>query len=93
MWKPCPDTVRRAKAHTASASGTPRIKTGINSGAKKKNVTPLAGGDFASVEPQDAVQFASAKGYLSGGGVRPMFAPALRAWIGFAEIHTAPPLS
>ncbi len=31
-------------AHTASASGTPKMKTGINNGAKKKNVTPLAGG-------------------------------------------------
>src|ERR1700684_3700724 len=45
-------------------------------------ITPLAGGDFASVEPQDAVQFASAKGYLSGGGGSRGFSPPLRGWVG-----------
>jgi len=44
MWslsgvlKPWPEAVRRMKAHVASSSGTPKMNTGINKGAKKKNV-------------------------------------------------------
>src|SRR6202790_5482971 len=55
-------------------------------------ITPFAGGDFASIEPQSAVKFAPAERHFAGGGVRTMLAPAPRAWIGIAEIHTAPPL-
>ena len=39
-----PDAVRRTYAHAVSNKGTPRMKTGIKSGAKKKKVTPEVGG-------------------------------------------------
>src|SRR5580692_307100 len=55
VWNPCPETVRRTKAQTASISGTPRMKTGINSGAKKKNVTPLAGGAHEELRGMEVV--------------------------------------
>ena len=42
VWKPAPRAVRRTKAKAMSTSGTPRMKNGMNSGAKKKKVTPAS---------------------------------------------------
>ncbi len=38
-------------------------------------IAPLAGGDFAAVEPQNAVELAPAEGYLACGGGRPCSPP------------------
>src|ERR1700681_2836961 len=57
-------------------------------------ITPLAGGDFAAVEAENAVEFATIESHSGrGGGGDVCAAPGNLAWVNFAEGHTAPPLT
>src|SRR5580698_5644440 len=54
-------------------------------------IPPFAGSHFAAIEPKNAVELTPAESHFACGGGRALLAPAPRAWIGLADIHTAPP--